>query len=323
MARFIRVYFDIQDMANWIRLYIGKKEVLSWPWFIPEPNKIVLRFIFRKEDFDVTPGDVGTCALKTTVSEVKKRLDRFRFSTGEIDRTITNLLEISLGEVEFALMDDDEFFDAHPEPDYDDEKKHDAWETLWNRKCELDYRRDKANLGNLAVFRYLRKILEDSDEGEIVQLAFEYSPEEVADETGLFLEGYDFVTELERKYLENAKVHLSTEDFDLVYIELIIALESATKKYIARKSRELLGRAEESIDLESITKDMSLINLVQFGIVFIGKTRLDKSVIESLRKAYNMRNNIVHNRARRFRVSDVAESIEVVEKIIKTIENLS
>lgn len=310
-------------MANWIRLYIGKKEALSWPWFIPESDKTILRFIFTRENFEVTCGDFGTCALKATVSEVKKRFNRFHFSVREIDQTITNLLEIPVGEVELAIMDDDDFFETYPEPDYDDEGKHDAWESFYNRKCELDYKKDKANLGHLPAFRNLRKMLEDSDDEEIVRLWFEYSPEHVADETGLFLESYDFVTELERRYLENAKVHLTTEDFDLVYIELIIALESATKKYIAKKSRELLGRAERSINVESITKDMSLTNLIQFAVVYIGRSKLDRSTMESLKKTYNMRNNIVHNRARRFKISDVAESIEVVENLIGTIENLS
>lgn len=321
--RFIRVDFDIYGMANWVKLYIGEKEALSWRWYIPEFDKPILRFVFTRDDLRVTREEPGTCTLKTTVSEVKKRLARFHFSASEIDKTITSLLKIPLEKVELALMDDDEFFETYPEPDIDDEEKHCAWETFYNERSELNRKKDKTNLGHLVALRHLRKMLDDSKDEIIVRLWFEYPPEDVVNEMELFLESYTSATELERRYLENAKVHLSTEDFDLVYIELIIALESAVKKYIARKSRELLGRTEKSINLESITKNLSLINLIQFGIAYIGKIRLDKSVMESLRKTYNMRNNVVHNRARRFKISDVAESIEVVENLIKTIERLS
>jgi len=310
-------------MANWIRLYIGKKEALSWPWYIPEFDKPILRFVFTRDDLEVTSEDSGTCALKITVSEVKKRLDRFHLTTSEIDKTIADLLGLPSEKVELAVMDLDEFFETYPEPDIDDKKKHYAWETFYNKKSEIDRKKDRTNLGHLVALRHVRKMLDDSEDEEIVRLWYEYSPEDVVNEMELFLESYTFMTELERRYLENAKVHLTTEDFDLVYIELIIALESAVKKYITRKSRELLGRTENSINLESMTKDLSLINLIRFGIVYIGKSRLDKSAMESLEKTYSMRNNVVHNRARRFKISDVAESIKVVENLIITIERLS
>ena len=67
---------------------------------------------------------------------------------------------------------------------------------------------------------------------------------------------------------------------------------------------------------------LGLENLVKFGIVLVGKNRLGNSKIESLQKAYNIRNNIIHNNAQRFKVSEVIKSIETVEERIEIIEQL-
>jgi hypothetical protein len=302
-------------MANWIILTVGKQEVASWAWSLPESDKAIIRFIFTKADLQVVEDEEYTCVIKTTVSKAKKRFDRFGFTLSEMDRIICDLIDVSLDKIELALMNDDEFFDTYPEPDFE-EKTHSKWEALFNEKSEIDKRKDKTNLGHLPVLRKIRKTLDDSNNDENVKLLYEYDPEDISIESlALFPENYTSTMMIQRKYLESAKAHITTEDFDLAYIEMIIALESAIKAFIAKKSKR-------PVNLESIVKDLSLIDLIIFGMVFLGGKSVNQSAVKSLNKAYNIRNTIIHRGAKNFRVSDIIESMHTVEYFIKTIESI-
>lgn len=302
-------------MANWIILTVGKQEVVPWAWSLPESDKAIIRFIFTKADLQVVEDKGYTCVLKTTVSKAKKRFDRFGFTLSEMDRIICDLIDIPLDKIELVLMDDDEFFDTYPEPDFE-EGMHSKWEALFNEKSEIDKRKDKTNLGHLPILRRIRKALDDSNNDENVKLLYEYDPEDISIESlALFPENYAFTMMIQRKYLESAKAHITTEDFDLAYIEMIVALESAIKAFVARKSKS-------PVNLESIVKDLSLIDLITFGMVFLGGKSVDRSAVKSLNKAYNIRNTIIHRGAKNFKVSDIIESMHTVEYFIKTIESI-
>jgi hypothetical protein len=302
-------------MANWIKLVVGGEEILEWAWSLPESQKPMIRFLFTQDDQQVDEYKGYTRILKTSVSKAKKRFDRFNFTLSEIDRIICGLVGVPLDDIELVLMDDDEFFDTYPEPEYE-ETTHPIWEARYNIKSEIDSKKEKTNLGNLIPLRRLRKALDDSNDGDTVSLIYEYDPEEINIEgLALFTESYDSTVTIEKKYLESAKARITTEDFNLAYIEMIIALESATKAYIARKCKS-------PVDLESIAKDLSLIDLVTFGIVFLGGKTIERSEVDSLNKAYNIRNTIIHRGAKNFKVSDVVKSMKTVEFFIKTIESL-
>lgn len=311
-------------MADYVVLFVGNKELIKWKWGIDEKDIPILRFIFTENDRKIKKKKdedyyFYTYTLRTTVKNVKDRFNKFHFTIKEIDKIISGLLDIKPNKVEFALLgefDEDEFYEKYPEPDEDDKRAYARYQRIWDEKAKIDTKRAKTNLGYYPILRHIRKLLDSSKNNEKVHLEFEYDPDE-GDEIELFPETYESIIKVELKYLENAKVHFTTGDFNLVYIELFIALESAITTYITIKSKEILKKSHEIINIESMTKDLSLIDLIKFGLVFIGKKRVKQELFDSLRTAYDMRNNVIHNNAKRFKIKDVIESIEIVEKVIK------
>jgi len=321
-------------MADYSTLYIGDKEILSWIWDIPSSGDPLLNFIFIPEDKKIEKvendaDELYHCTYKTIVHEVKKRFDRLHFSINEIDQVISEITGIPLEKIEIATLDYDSFYDKYAPPlGEDNEEIISRWEKLGEDKYDIDKKMEKAELGLYPGIRYIRTILDCSRDDEAVYLdmdsilEYEDSPDKFS-EINIISDDFDTLTKLERKYLETAKVHFTTCDFDLVYIELIIAIETAIKQYLRYKYQLLSRTDNKSLNLESMVKDLSLIDLIKFGIVFLGERELDDSLIQSIKKTYDKRNNIIHNQAKRFIRIEVIEAIETTEKVINIIGELN
>ena len=105
--------------------------------------------------------------------------------------------------------------------------------------------------------------IRDRDMIEI--LGYEKSPDKF-DDVNIVSEDIDKTIKLEWKYLEVAKVHFTTYEFNLAYIELIIALETALKTYLRRRYIALSKTKDKTLNLGSMTKNLSLIDLVKFVV---------------------------------------------------------
>jgi len=326
-------------MGDYSVLRIGEKEVLFWKWEIPGSRDLFLNFIFHPDDkkiyevkYDDDNDKFFSCCYETTVLAVKKRLDKFHFTVPEIEKTVSYIADIPLRKIELAMMDDDEFFDKfHPlyekAEEEDDEEKLAEWESLQDEKDELDKKIAICNLGYFPLLRNIREILDNSNDNEIVKLDMEEvlsedSPDKF-DDIEVVTDFYNTSVRLNQSYLEKAKVHFTEFNFDLVHIELIIALENATKSYFKKKCLELSKNKKSPVNFEKMVKNISLIDLIKFVIGFVGNVKLDSSLIQEVEKTYNKRNNIIHNRARRFKVTEVMKSIESVEQMLNIINELT
>lgn len=328
-------------MANHSTLCIGDKDTLSWRYDLPGPDDPILNFIFLVDDKKVYKESEDSskyfCTYMASVSEVKKRFDRLHFTIAEIDQVISEVLGISIELVDIALMSDEEFQEKNPSPwdmdetDESDDEEWDRtveeWEQLVEEKYRMDQEMEKYDFGQYPILRYLRLILDQSKDEEFVQLHMdeilpsEDSPEKL-DYVEIVSESVDRKIKIERKYLEIAKIHFTEYAFDLVYIELIIALENTVNTYLKGRYLEISGGEGKTLNIARMVKNLSLINLLKFIIVFYGKRKLDKALIDSMERTYGRRNNVMHNRASTFKREEVVESIETTEKVIEIIKNL-
>ncbi len=326
-------------MGDYSKLRIGNLDVMFWKWEIPSPSDLYLNFIFHPKDkkiyearYEEDEESFYSCCYETNVSEVKKRFDRFHFIISEIDEIISYLADIPLEKVEIALMDFDSFYDKlYPlyskAEEEGDEEKLAEWDSHLDEKSELEDKIAICDLGYLPFLRNIREFLDSSNDDDIVRLDMEEvlsedSPDKF-DDIEVVTDFYNESVELNRKYLEMAKVHFTDFNFDLVYIELIIALENAIKSYFKKKCSELSKSKRAPVNFEKMVKNISLVDLIKFVIGFVGNVKLDSSLVDEVEKTYNKRNNIIHNRARKFKITEVANSIEAVEQMLNIIKKLS
>lgn len=330
-------------MGDYSILRVAGNDIIYWKWDTPGQEDHFLNFIFspnNKKIYEVKYDDsiddvsnerIFSCCYEATVLEVKKRFDSFHFTVSQIERAISRLANIPTNKVGLALMDYDEFFDRYHElsemaEQEDDNEALSEWERLEDDKDNLDQKIEMCDLGYLPLLRQIRIILDNSDNSELVKLDMEEvlhesSPNDF-DEFKLVDDVFNTQIKIDRSYLELAKVHFTEFYFDFVYIELIIALENATKSYFKRKHKELSKSKKTPINLEKFVKDLSLMDLIKFVLVFVGNVKLDSSLIAELEKTINKRNNIIHNKASKFKIADVARSIEVVEEMLNIIDKL-
>jgi len=330
-------------MGDYSILRVADNDIMYWKWATPGQEDHFLNFIFspnNKKVYEVKYGDnigdvsnetIFSCCYEATVLEVKNRFDSFHFTVPEIERTISRLANIPITKVGLALMDYDEFFDIFDElrekaEQGDDNEAQSEWECLEDDKDNLDQKIAMCDLGYLPLLRQIRTVLDNNNNSELVKLDMEEvlhesSPNDF-DEFKLVDDVFNTQIEMNQSYFELAKVHFTEFHFDSVYIELIIALENATKSYFKRKHKELSKSKKTPINLEKFVKDLSLMNLIKFVLVFVGNVKLDSSLIAEVEKTYNKRNNIIHNKAAKFKIADVARSIEAIEEMLNIIDQL-
>ncbi len=106
----------------------------------------------------------------------------------------------------------------------------------------------------------------------------------------------------------------------MLYIQLIIVLESKLKKYILKQQKKL---SNKGLNIERMAKRLSLIDMFKFAVIFLGKKRLKQKTLEDIDKIYNQRNNIIHCGMRKFNPSEVSNDLQNFEKILKIINSLN
>lgn len=314
-------------MSDLCILSIGKYSADSWRSELPIDDHPILNFVFLSTDKkiervkDIEKEILYECKYVTKVTEVKKRFDYFHFTIDEIDKVLSEITGIPLPKIETAVIGyDNEFYEY-----YDESKLRELEEDedeLYNLKSKIE----STEVGNYIDIRRIRLLLDSSNDDDDVYLdmrqilGYENSPDKF-DTINIVSEGSESEMRIAPKYVEMAKVHFTEWRFNLVYIELFIALEAALKIYLLNKSLSSSKKGKK-IKLESIFKPVSMINLVKFSIEYIGKKEIDWAILDSVTEAYTQRNNVVHNNAKRFRSKDVIEAIDNVEKIINIIGKL-
>ncbi|NPE28068.1 hypothetical protein HNV12_08845 [Methanococcoides sp. SA1] len=322
-------------MGNYSYLTIGDRDIISWKYQLPPVNNPLLNFIFLSSDKKVEINqelkdedgiiEYG-CRYETTVSEVKKRFNESHFTIEEIDNVISEVTYISKDKIDDAMMDF-EVFNAMYLDDLVDSDDEDEYDTLYNQKLEYDFKINNSQLETYRVIRFIRKILDSTSDHELVSLNFneiisgEETPEGFAD-IELISEDLKSATRIDKKYLEMAKIHYAEYHFDLVYIELFIAVESALNAYLMAKSRQLSKEGERNVNLDEVFKNVKFIDKIKFCISFIGKQELNDSLITSIKVAYHVRNNKIHNNQNKFKRKDAIKAIEDIEELINIINKL-
>jgi hypothetical protein len=316
-------------MGEYTYLTIGGIDVKSWKYELPPENDPILNFIFLisdkvvKIDTDLKEDDgiiEYYCKYETTVAEVKKRFDESHFTVEKIDNIISEVAGIPLDKIEIAIMDPELYYESYIAGHEDDENEEEL-EDLYNQKMELEYKIKSSELGNFIELRVIRDILDSSENTDFVVLDIHQitetkeTPDEF-DDIMLVTEDLTSATKIDKKYLEMAKIHYTEYHFDLVYIELFISVESALSDYFRRKSEQ------DKIDLENIFKNVKLMDKIKFTVSFIGKQELDDELMLSIKEAYHVRNNKIHNNQKNFKRNEVIKAIEDVEQLVEIINSL-
>jgi hypothetical protein len=316
-------------MGDYSYLHIGELEVKSWKWELPPENDPLLNFIFLASDktikiekcFEEEEEDLYACTYVTTVSEVKKRFDKSHFTTEEIDNVISEVTDIPVEKIELAVMNPDLFYETFKSRFY-------VEKDLVYEKTDFDYTIKHFELGNYIELRKIRKLLDLAEDTDLVVLdisgivGIAETPEEF-DDIMLVKEDLKSATRIDKKYLEMAKIHYTEYHFDLVYIELFISVESALNDCLRMKSKQLSKEGVKTVNLDAMFENVKLMEKIKFVISFIGKQELDEALMESIKQAYNVRNNKIHNNQKKFKRVDAIKAIEDVEKLVAIINGLN
>lgn len=312
-------------MGNYTYMQVGDElEVMAWKWVVPTDP--FLSFIFKESDkvvCKISPLPEGweedyepyECFYETTVGAVKDRLERLNLSVEQIDSTITRHLGVP-PEMAPLAADLDSFYDLFPEPTDGSDEEYAAWEHLSLKLDEVEDAVERFGLGYLPQLRHIHEALKRHEDNEKVRLAFDgtldvaRTPNDF-DSLRLFAE-YESEMHLERKYLTMARVHFTTHEFNLVFIELSIALETAIKDLVtsACKTRNI------DTDVERLFLRMGLMDMLRFATMVLPRVEVDRALIDKVVDVYNKRNNIIHGGARRFTISETADAIRTIEEII-------
>ena len=320
---------------------IGDFEAKSWKYELPIENDPLLNFIFISSDKVVEidkdlEEDEGiieyNCKYRTNVFEVKKRFDKSHFTINEIDNVISGVTGIPIEKIEISVMDIDLYCDTFLSglDDFENENQDelDELDDLLDQKIEFDYKIKSSELGNYIEIREIRELLDIAEDTDLVYLDIhqivgtEKTPEDF-DHIMLIKEDLKSATRIDKKYIEMAKIHYTEYHFDLVYIELFISVESALNDYLRMKSKQLPEVGVEYVDLDAMFENVKFMDKIKFVISFIGKQELDKTLMTSIKVAYNVRNNKIHNNLKKFKRADTIKAIEDVEKLVTIINSLN
>ncbi|HZY92547.1 MAG TPA: hypothetical protein VFG07_07260 [Thermoplasmata archaeon] len=259
------------------------------------------------------------------------RLDGLGLTRQNLDKWISEAAGIPVESVELAVLDYSDYelglasagrldttnLEERLAAAIDDTASEGYWET--------SYRVKSADLGPLPTLRKIRFILETTPPEAIVYLDLCYTADWPAGRAELerfriLTIDYDGRTQLRRNYLARCRIHYVTREYDLVYIELVIALEAEIEAYLASRFGTESGVEEQRrTHAEEIIRNIPLIGLTRF-IIEVLEARSDVSqLIADVEKVYNIRNNIIHKSQRRFEIPAVYRSIEAIERMVSVL----
>lgn len=317
-------------MTNSAYLMIGDKTILQFRWYIPPDMEDLLGFIFQPEDKVLTKipesgaDEYYFMSYETSARTVRERLDKFHLSLKEIDELISEVAKVPVRKIGLALMEHEEYSEKYHIRDEKDLTKAETENRrrIEEKKEEYESRIEESELGNYPDLRRIRKFLNRAKSEtkvtlELGDLSYGQGRKEDLEEIELIKLSYTEEERIEKKYLRSAEIHFTERKYDLTYVEMIIALESAVKSYLEKFAKKH-GRVR--LNLRGILKDLSLIDAFKFIVIFIKRAELDSDFLEGLETVYNKRNNIIHNNGRRYTAVEVNESLEFVRKAIKLID---
>lgn len=316
-------------MANYAYLMIGNKTVLQFRWYIPPDMEDLLGFIFQPEDKVLTKipesgkEEYYFMSYETSARTVKERLDKFHFSLKEIDELISEVAKIPVKKIGFALLNQEEYLERYHIRDEKDlaNAEIENRRRIEEKKEEYESRIVKSELGNYPDLRRIRMFLnrakaETKVTLELGDLSDGQGRKEDLEEVEFIRLSYTGEERIEKKYLRSAEIHFTERRYDLTYVEMIIALESAVKSYLERYAKKYGGIR---LNIRGILKDLSLIDAFKFIVIFIQRIELNSDFVQGLETAYNKRNNIIHNNGRKYTSIEVNESLEFIRRAIKLI----
>ncbi len=334
-------------MSNLGGLEIAGKSAITFSNFVPKDSELALSFVFRSTDkkkvrrseFDE---DVYHYPYITSVRIAKQRLDSYNLTMQEIDRVISEITGIPLDKLRLIMINM-EYFDDESDsfcPHYQnvsDWMLHNGFKDKPERERivaelfefeqteEFEVLRnivEFSETGSYLILRRIRRFLDNSSENaevmlEIEELNTSIGPMGSGESETLFSESFDDRQKLSVKYLNAAKVHFTERKFDLVHIELIIAVEYSMNAYLRKTAKEISLR---NLRIDSLLKGVSLNDFLKFILLYLEKKPLSPELESCFEKAYSKRNNIIHNGNRRYNTDEAYRAISCCEKIVGIIE---
>jgi len=296
-------------MGNYSILYIGSEETFYFKWSFGEYAWRELSLIFKKTDYSHGRTMLGTHnrhweGYRTTAREALGRLDDCHLTIGNMDKTISKILHIPKKNVKIAAI---------PGELVDDEAITDEELSVWE---DIQEKQAFRSVGEYPHVRYLRGKLEHVagdtkvilDLSEILDM---FSKSEQRQELERFERIFESEKIVDRDYLQDAKIFFVDGDYDLVYMYLIIALESHIWKFYkhVEKRRKLRGDVFRALlEKTKLMNKLKLVNLFK-------RDKISELDILNISKIYEKRNSIVHYSSKKFDRSNIPNDIATMERV--------
>lgn len=333
-------------MGHYSYLYVGEFELQAWKYDLPPRNDPLLSFIFDESDKKIvnTSNELFeyrylenserrkyTCRYDVTVEIAIERFNRYGFTVEGICASVSKLTGIPPKKVSLALRNyldlSARLFAMKSEMSEMERKEIEEME-----EKEINYDRyadvlREAELGNLPEIFVVRTLLERSqltdkvvlDMHDIIDPGNKSKATKDFDNMSLFSEDVHSKISLKRRYLYLAVVHFASREIDLVYIDLIIALEASLKTYLSSSKGKLKNRGELNID--TFLKDVSLVNVAIFVLRYLKRRGISVDQVKRLEEIYNIRNNVIHGGMKNFDLTRVYSDICLIRELINRIGN--
>ena len=307
-------------MADYIYFKVEDNEVMQWKYFIPQKDLIVFNHIFRPEDKKIIKWEHNkkyfSIIYETTVSLVKKRLKEVNLSLSILEETISKFLGIPKKKICIAVIPEEDFYEQYA----DNDNLCEFWEKV------QDDVENEAMYEVMFFYYILSQVYKNPEESKLIlDVSQVVSPaKKMRDlrEVNFLDDSFLSTIKIDRKYLQKSKIDFIKGNIDLVYINLFIALESSIKNYLRKKQGKIKHGSDTGINLEGFFKSTSLLSILKFITAIMGKKRINPTIENEIVEAYSVRNNIMHNGAKRFNRVKTNKAIEAVEIAIKIVNSL-
>ncbi len=334
-------------MGDYSYLYIGENEFYAWKYELPPRNEPILSLIFDETDkkivntsnklheYRILENSVSkkfTCRYDVEVRVAIERLNSYGFTIKGLIEIISNLTGIPIKNVSLALRNALDFSARFlamrrevPEMERRALHKMESAEISYDKYANIIAETELGYLPEIFMLRSVLESLKPTDKvvldlHEIIDYGSKSKATKDYNDISLFSEGTHSKISLRRRYLYESFVHFSTRQIDLVYIDLIIALEASLKTYLSSSSRR--GKNNTGgIKIDTFLKDVSLVNATIFVVKYLKKKDLSVEQVKRLEEIYNIRNNVMHGGMKNFDLTRIHPDVQLITEIINQIGN--
>lgn len=334
-------------MGDYSYLYIGENEFYAWKYDLPPRDDPILSLIFDETDKKIVNASNKlheyrylednaskkfTCRYDVEVSVAIERLNRYGFTIEGLIEIISNLTGIPIENVSLALRNALDFSARFlamrremPERERQALEKMESAEISYDKYANIIAETELGYLPEIFMLRSVLESLKPTDKvvldlHEIIDYGSKTKATKDYKDISLFSEGTHSKISLRRRYLYQSFVHFSYRQIDLVYIDLIIALEASLKTYLST-SRKRLKNNTGGIHIDTFLKDVSLVNATTFVVKYLKKKDLSVEQVKRLDEIYNIRNNVIHGGMKNFDLTRILPDIQLITEIINQIGN--